>query len=122
MMQESQEMQFQPTGNNDADNMISGLGKARPQNSQQMQFQSDGVSRGSMKQFGGDISGINPNETVGFLSAQERSELFGKGSMQPDVMKIPSQQQLMSMGNLGGEDEDYSQLQGEFKIERGFAG
>lgn len=28
----------------------------------------------------------------------------------------------MSMGNLDNEQEDYSQLQGEFKIEKGFAG
>jgi hypothetical protein len=34
-----------------------------------------------MKQFGADISGIQANETVGFLSPQEKSELFGKGSM-----------------------------------------
>jgi hypothetical protein len=55
-----------------------------------MQFIVEGSMRGSLHQFAGDISGINSNETVGFLSAQERSELFGKGSMQPDIMKIPT--------------------------------
>lgn len=89
----------------------------------QPQFQIDGSMRGSIQQFAGDISGIHANETVGFLSAKEQSEIFGKGSLQPDIMKIPNQQQLMSMGNLDTTyQEDYSQLQGEFKIERGFAG
>jgi hypothetical protein len=34
-----------------------------------------------MFKFGGDISGIHQNETIGFLSPEEKSELFGKGSM-----------------------------------------
>ena len=67
----------------------------------------------------GDISGIKADETIGFLSAAEKSELFGTGAMKPDVMRIPSQQQLHSMANLE-EPEDYSQMNGEFKIERGF--
>jgi len=34
--------------------------------------------RGSIQKFAGDISGIAPNETVGFLSPAEKQELFGK--------------------------------------------
>ena len=67
----------------------------------------------------GDISGIKADETIGFLSAAEKSELFGSGAMKPDVMRIPNQQQLQSMTNLD-EPDDYSQMNGEFKIERGF--
>jgi hypothetical protein len=36
-------------------------------------------------------------------------------------MKIPTAGQLQSMMNLE-EPEDYSQMNGEFKIEKGFAG
>ena len=55
------------------------------------------------------------------MSEKENQELFGTGSMKPDVMKIPNMQQLSSMVNME-EPEDYSQLVGEFKIEKGFAG
>lgn len=58
---------------------------------------------------------------MGFLTAQEKSELFGKDVMGPETMKIPTAGQLQSMVNME-EPEDYSQLMGEFKIEKGFAG
>lgn len=41
---------------------------------------------------GSNISGIHQDDTIGFLSAAEKSELFGAGlgAMQPEVMKIPT--------------------------------
>ena len=67
--------------------------------------------------FGADLTGIHQNESIGFISAEEKSELFGT----KEVMKIPTAGQLQSMMNLE-EPEDYSQMMGEFKIEKGFAG
>lgn len=45
------------------------------------------------------------------MTEKDKAELFGKGSMQPDVMKIPTSQQLMqnNMSQMQ-EQEDYSQL------------
>lgn len=55
-----------------------------------MQFIADGSMRGSINKFAGDISGINANETVGFLTPAEKSELFGKIGTQPDNYKNPN--------------------------------
>ena len=70
----------------------------------------------------GSISGIAPDESEMFLSRAEQQALFGPTMIKPDQMKIPMSQAgnfpMMTAENMAG----YAQMQGEFKIERGFAG
>jgi hypothetical protein len=73
---------------------------------------------------GPELSSIKPDESENFLTLSERSELFRKsGTIQPDVIGIPKPKPTQSSGqSMIERPEDYSQLSGEFKIERGFAG
>ena len=68
-----------------------------------------------------EFSAIAPDESENFLSRQEKEDLFG-ATLKPDQMKIPMAQtgnfSVMTAENMEG----YAQMQGEFKIERGFAG
>lgn len=68
-----------------------------------------------------EFSAIAPDESENFLSRQEKEDLFG-ATLKPDQMKIPMSQtgnfSMMTADNMEG----YAQMQGEFKIERGFAG
>ena len=73
--------------------------------------------------LGANVSGIMPNESIQFMSHAEQQELFGAGSIKPDTMKIPvnpsnGNYSVMTSDNM----DEFQQMQGEFKIERGFAG
>ena len=74
--------------------------------------------------FGPELSAIKPDESVGFLTPAEKSELFSKpGTIQPDVIGIPKPMPTANPSrSMIQRPEDFSQLSGEFKIERGFAG
>ena len=63
--------------------------QARPTASEPLGLTTNQTNNQSLK-FGADLSGIHQNETVGFLSPEEKTDLFGKGAIQPDTVKIPA--------------------------------
>ena len=80
------------------------------------------------------MSVIKPDESQGMLTPQEAAELFGPTEFKPDTVKIPfpdvSADGGAAAGNGGKDNDDHmilerpqvEQTQGEFRIERGFAG
>ena len=76
-----------------------------------------------------------PNESKGFMTTKEQNELFGS-ELKPDVVKIrgrklskmegkgKTQSAAASTNQLINPDrmDQYQEINGEFKIERGFAG